>query len=137
MTSASINVALGIVEGYTEELAGEAIKMAGTVRTWKEKSRYANWVREELEKDAVVYNDAAAGKESCSLDAGMEIDEERRWKRIGVLKERLLHGGSGHPGEDNDGGGTDDDDNIAIMEELECLRPSSMKTATCPKLNEW
>mmetsp|Transcript_18182 Transcript_18182/g.39556 ORF Transcript_18182/g.39556 Transcript_18182/m.39556 type:complete len:309 (-) Transcript_18182:52-978(-) len=138
VASASINVALGIVEGYTEELAGEAIKMAGSVRTWKEKSRYENWVREELEKDGVAYHDAAAGKESCSLDVGMEIDEERCWKRIGELKERLLHGGNGHRDprgdDDNDGGGNDNDD-IAIMEELECLRPSSMKPATDPKLN--
>eukprot|EP00579_Thalassiosira_antarctica_P025888 CAMPEP_0202002460 /NCGR_PEP_ID=MMETSP0905-20130828/8294_1 /ASSEMBLY_ACC=CAM_ASM_000554 /TAXON_ID=420261 /ORGANISM="Thalassiosira antarctica, Strain CCMP982" /LENGTH=558 /DNA_ID=CAMNT_0048559365 /DNA_START=240 /DNA_END=1916 /DNA_ORIENTATION=+ len=130
VASAAVNIALGIVEGYTEELAGEAITMAGSVRTWKEKSRYENWLKEELEKDGVVYN--RSSKESCSIDAVSEIDEERRWKRINVLKERLLRGDSASVDSDSI------DDEVAIMEELECLRPLSMKPANDPKLNgQW
>lgn len=125
VASAAINVALGIVEGYSEELeGGEAIKMAGSVRGWREKIRYDNWLKDELEREyGIVYNDS--GKESCNIDAVAEIDEERRWERIGVLKDKLLHGNLS----------SDDSEDIAIMEELECLRPSSMKPAYDSKLN--
>lgn len=124
VASAAVNVALGIVEGYTDELEGEAIKLAGSVRTWKEKSRYENWLNEELEE--LDYN--GSSKESCSVEAMAEIDEGRRWKRIDLLKEKLLRG-------DFDG---DSDEDITIMEELECLRPTSMKPASDPKLNgQW
>jgi len=130
VASASINVALGIVEGYTEELSGEAIKMAGSVRTWKEKRRFGDWLRDELELEGVTYD--GSNKDSCSMDAILETDEERRWKRIGILKDALLGRGSVNLVDD----GLEDD--IAIMEELECLRPDSMKPATDPKLNgQW
>ncbi|KAL7539742.1 hypothetical protein ACHAXR_012361 [Thalassiosira sp. AJA248-18] len=132
VAATAVNVALGIVEGYTEELEGEAIKMAGSVRGWKEKIRYNKWVKEELEgwESGIVYD--GSGKEAHSI-AVMEIDEERRWKRIADLKEKLLRGGSPSVGY-----GDDIDDAIANMEELECLRPQSMKPAYDPKLNgQW
>jgi len=132
VAATTVNVALGIVEGYMEELEGEAIKMAGSVRGWKEKIRYNKWVKEELEgwESGIVYD--GSGKESRSI-AVMEIDEERRWERIAVLKEKLLKGGSPSAGY-----GDDIDDAIASMEGLECLRPQSMKPAFDPKLNgQW
>ena len=123
VASAAINVALGIVEGYPEELEGEAIQMAGSVRSYKEKKLYENWVRDELAKDGIVYST----KESCSVEDMAAIDEDRRWKRIDTLKEKLLRGTT-----------SDVDDEIAIMEELECLKPQSMKPAYDPKLNgQW
>ena len=123
VASAAINVALGIVEGYPEELEGEAIQMAGSVRSYKEKKLYENWVRDELAKDGIVYST----KESCSVEDMAGIDEDRRWKRIDTLKEKLLKGTT-----------SDVDDEIAIMEELECLKPQSMKPAYDPKLNgQW
>jgi len=123
VAAAAVNVALGIVEGYTDELAGEAINMAGSTRGWKEKTRYDNWLL-GAEEEGVVYD--GQSKDSCDIDAITETNEERRWKRIGVLKQKLLHEGDG---------GVDD---LAIMEELECLRPQSMKPAYDPKLNgQW
>ncbi|KAL7537489.1 hypothetical protein ACHAXR_007848, partial [Thalassiosira sp. AJA248-18] len=125
VAAAAVNVALGIVDGYTEELEGEAIKMAGTVRGWKEKIRYNQWMKDELEKESgigVVYDGSA--KESCSVE-GMEFDEERRSERMNYLREKLLLA-------------SPLDDDLAIMEELECLRPQSMKPAYDPKLNgQW
>ena len=52
---AAVSVALGIVEGYTNELASKAIKMTGLVRIWKEKNSYESWMREELEKGNIAY----------------------------------------------------------------------------------
>lgn len=125
VASAAINVALGIAEGY-RELEGEAITMAGSVRGWKEKQLYENWVRDELEKDGVALEDIYGSKEACSIDDLFdEIDDDRRWKRIDMLKQKLLRG-------------EDPDNEIATMEELECLRPQSMKPADDPKLNgQW
>jgi len=119
VASAAINVAgnVGNLEGYTE-LEGEAIKMAATVRGWREKML----LKEELEEEGVLYK---GGSDSCDIDDVEElIDEELRWKRIDELKEELLHGGPWNEGED-----------IILMEKLECLRPSSMKPSEDPKLN--
>ena len=88
VASAAINVALGIVDGYPDELEGEAIQMAGSVRSYKEKKLYENWVRDELAKDGIAYST----KESCSVEDMAEIDEDRILKRIDSLKEKLLKG---------------------------------------------
>jgi len=132
VASAAINVALGIVEGYTEELEGkEAIVMAGSVRSWKEKSRYENLLREEYLNSRESGEDGSSAytsvKNSCSLDAVMEISDERRWERINELKDVLLR----RNGNEN----INDDMDIEAMEELECLRPKSMVPAIDPKLN--
>jgi hypothetical protein len=137
VASAAINVALGIVEGYTEELEGkEAIVMAGSVRSWKEKSRYEDILRQEylksIENDGIVGeadDDAlyTSGKDSCSMDALMEMSDERRWARINELKDELLR----RNGNEN----INDENDMEMMEELECLRPKSMIPADDPKLN--
>jgi len=54
----------------------------------------------------------------------MEMDDEKRYKRIELLKEKLLRPT-----------GDEADEDMAIMEELECLRPQSMKPAYDSKLN--
>ncbi|KAL9180524.1 hypothetical protein ACHAXT_010977 [Thalassiosira profunda] len=122
VASAAINVALGIVEGYTEELEGESISMAGSVRGWKEKKRYEDWLKEEYGDEVAAYQ--GSGKELCDIESVLDVNDERRWERISELKAKLLSG---------DGGDAEDD--IAIMEQLECLRPQSMKPADDPKLN--
>jgi len=129
VASAAINVALGIVRGYTEELEGkEAIVMAGTVRKWKEKSRYENLLREEyLETEDGSTELYISGKDSCSMNAIMEMSDERRWSMINDLKDKLLR----RNGNEN----ISDDNDLDIMEELECLRPKSMIPADDPKLN--
>ena len=136
VASAAINVALGIVEGYTEELEGkEAIVMAGSVRGWKEKSRYEDLLRQEylksIEEDGIGEADDdvlyTSGKDSCSMDALMEMSDERRWARINELKDVLLR----RNGNEN----VNDENDMEMMEELECLRPKSMVPADDPKLN--
>ena len=128
VASAAINVALGIVEGYTEELEGkEAIVMAGTVRSWREKSRYDNLLREEYMESEDGSTEYTSSKDSCSLDAVMEMSDQRRWKKINALKDMLLR----RNGNEN----IKDDKDLEIMEELECLRPKSMIPAVDPKLN--
>jgi hypothetical protein len=132
VASAAINVALGIVEGYTEELEGkEAITMAGSVRSWREKSRYENLLREEYLKQSMESGDGSiefiSGKDSCSMDAIVEMSDERRWKKINDLKDMLLR----RNGNEN----INDDKDLEIMEELECLRPKTMVQADDPKLN--
>lgn len=72
-----------------------------------------------------------SSKEACDIDAVTETDEGRRWRRIDALKERLLRGGGGEGSSDYDGV----DEEIAIMEEIECLRPSYMRPANDPRLN--
>ncbi|KAL7455621.1 hypothetical protein ACHAWC_008773 [Mediolabrus comicus] len=136
VASAAINVALGIVEGYTEELEGkEAIVMAGSVRGWKEKSRYEDLLRQEylksIEEDGIGEADDdvlyTSGKDSCSMDALMEMSDERRWARINELKDVLLR----RNGNEN----VNDENDMEMMEELECLRPKSMIPADDPKMN--
>jgi len=128
VASAAINVALGIVQGYTEELEGkEAIVMAGTVRKWKEKSRYEDLLREEYLETEDGSTEYISGKDSCSMDAIMEMGDERRWNMINDLKDELLR----RNGNEN----VNDDKDLDIMEELECLRPKSMIPADDPKLN--
>ncbi len=73
---------LSIVEGYTDELAGKVIKMAGSVQTWKEKNCYKNWMREELEKDNIVYE---SSKGSCLVNAMRDINKGWRWERTDEL----------------------------------------------------
>lgn len=131
VASAAINVALGIVEGYTEELEGkEAITMAGSVRSWREKSRYENLLRDEYlrsmesEDGGIEY---ASSKDSCSIDAFIDMSDEIRWKKINELKDMLLR----RNGNEN----INDDKDLEIMEELECLRPKTMVPADDPKLN--
>lgn len=125
VASAAINVALGIVQGYTEELEGkEAIVMAGTVRQWKEKSRYENLLREEYPETNDEY---ISGKDSCSMDSIMEMSDERRWSMINNLKDKLLRR--------NGNEDINDENDLEIMEELECLRPKSMIPADDTKLN--
>lgn len=128
VASAAINVALGIVQGYTEELEGkEAIVMAGSVRNWKEKSRYENLLRNEYLETEDGRAEYISGKDSCSMDSIVEMSDERRWSMINDLKDVLLR----RNGNEN----VNDDKDIDIMEELECLRPKSMVPADDPKLN--
>eukprot|EP00985_Skeletonema_marinoi_P005506 scaffold2388_cov201-Skeletonema_marinoi.AAC.4 len=128
VASAAINVALGIVEGYTAELEGkEAIVMAGTVRKWREKSIYENLLREEYLETEDGSTEYISGKDSCSIDTIMEMSDDRRWKKINECKDMLLR----RNGNEN----IKDDKDLELMEELECLRPKSMIPADDPKLN--
>ena len=94
--------------------------MAGTARGWKEKMKLEAWMQEEMDQADIEYGEGGSSKESCSIDS-IDMDEDKRWKRIESLKEELVQGGS--------------EDELTLMEELECLRPQSMQPAYDPKLN--
>ena len=128
VAAASINVALGIVDcGYPTELEGEAITMAGSVRGWKEKLNYENWIRDELAKEGIdIYS--STSKDTCSMEDLFDenINDDRRYEKIESLKEQLLTGIS------------DSEEEIRVMEELECLKPESMRPAYDSRLNgQW
>ncbi len=126
VAAAAINIALGIVVGYTDELEGkEAITMAGTVRSWRDMIRYEKWVKQ-------IYEDVKGNsfaKEICSVDLTVDFSDEVHQKRIEELKSQILLLGQAnflHKG------------NIGLtylMEELECMRPKSLQPAYNPKLN--
>jgi len=128
VAAASINVALGIAEcGYPTELEGEAITMAGSVRGWKEKLNYENWIRDELQKEGIdIYS--STSKDTCSMEDLFDenINDDRRYEKIESLKEQLLAGIN------------DSKEEIRVMEELECLRPEDMRPAYDSRLNgQW
>jgi len=127
VAAAAINVALGIVDGYTDELEGkEVITMAGTVRSWKDKIRYEKWVRENYED----VEDKTLSNEVCSVDLTVHFSgEELHQKRIKELKSQILLQGQAKHRDEGNFGLTD------LMEELECMRPYSMQPAYDPKLN--
>ena len=128
VAAASINVALGVVDsGYPTELEGESITMAGSVRTWKEKLNYENWIKDELQKEGIdIYS--STSKDTCSMEDLFDenINDDRRYEKIESLKGQLLAGIS------------DSEEEISVMEELECLRPESMMPAYDSRLNgQW
>jgi len=128
VAAASINVALGLVDdGYPTELEGESITMAGSVRGWKEKLNYENWIKDELQKEGIdIYS--STSKDTCSMEDLFDenINDDRRYEKIESLKEELLAGIS------------DSEEEIRVMEELECLKPESMRPAYDLRLNgQW
>ena len=126
VAAASINVALGLAD-YPTELEGEAITMAGSVRSWKEKLNYENWIKDELQKEGIdIYSSTT--KDTCSMEDLFDenINDDRRYEKIESLKEELLAGIS------------DSEEEIRVMEELECLREESMRPAYDSRLNgQW
>mmetsp|Transcript_12266 Transcript_12266/g.28885 ORF Transcript_12266/g.28885 Transcript_12266/m.28885 type:complete len:258 (-) Transcript_12266:48-821(-) len=108
LAAAAINCASGLVEGA--ELEGEDIAMAASDRLW----------RERVVHDELMSELETARPDTCPIDF-MDLDDVTRGDMVGDLKRRLK-GGAG-------------EDEIALMERLECLLPMSTRPASNPTLN--
>ena len=109
VAAAAINSALGLVGGA--ELEGDDIAMAASDRLWKERA-----VHDELMSQL-----ESTRPDTCPIDLA-DIEDGTRGELVGDLKDRLLKGGAG-------------EDDIALMEKLECLLPTSTRPAYDPLLN--
>ena len=109
VAAAAINCALGLVEAA--ELEGDYIAMAASDRLWRERA-----VQDELVSEL-----ESTRPDTCPIDF-MDLDDGSRRDLVGLLKGRLLKGGAG-------------EDEVALMEKLECLLPMSTRPAYDSLLN--